>query len=461
MRVGVRFAGVIGGGANVGVRDAGAASVIVGKTGRVAVGVAVDVGANATRINCGASIAPIVIPPHTQPMSKPTPMARMTCWDKRLVNTVEDYSTEKGFRNQRATENPEDFLTHSAGCVRMSNDRSMIFFLVFASAFFAALVLTPPIARLAQRTGALDRPAARRIHDHPIPRFGGATLFLAFWIAVAISLTFPRTDPNEIVRLAGLLVGGLILFAIGAVDDHRELKATPQLIAQFVAASIAVASGVVIEEIPNPFGGSIPFQMWFAVLFTLFWLAGMINTINWLDGVDGLAPGVAVIASGVMFVHTYRLQQFSIALLALALIGAVLGFLIYNFYPARIFMGSAGANVLGFTLGVLSIMGGAKVATVLLVLGIPILDVAWQIYNRLRHGKSPFTADRGHLHHRLLDRGLSQRAIVLLYYGLTAMLGALALVLPSGVYKLIALVIIGIGALLILIRLGEMTARRK
>jgi UDP-N-acetylmuramyl pentapeptide phosphotransferase/UDP-N-acetylglucosamine-1-phosphate transferase len=201
--------------------------------------------------------------------------------------------------------------------------------------------------------------------------------------------------------------------------------------------------------------------MWFAVLFTLFWLAGMINTINWLDGVDGLAPGVAVIASGVMFVHTYRLQQFSIALLALALIGAVLGFLIYNFYPARIFMGSAGANVLGFTLGVLSIMGGAKVATVLLVLGIPILDVAWQIYNRLRHGKSPFTADRGHLHHRLLDRGLSQRAIVLLYYGLTAMLGALALVLPSGVYKLIALVIIGIGALLILIRLGEMTARRK
>lgn len=343
----------------------------------------------------------------------------------------------------------------------MANDSSMIFYLVFASAFFAALVLTPPIARLAHRTGAVDRPAARRIHDHPTPRLGGATLFLAFWLAVAISLTFPRTDPNEMVRLAGLLIGSIILFAVGAYDDHHELKATPQLVTQLIAAGVAVASGVVIEEIPNPLGGSIPFPMWFAVLFTLFWLAGMINTINWLDGVDGLASGVAVIASTVMFVHTYRLQQYSIALLALALIGAVLGFLIYNFYPARIFMGSAGANVLGFTLGVLSIMGGAKVATVLLVLGIPILDVAWQIYNRLRHGKSPFTADRGHLHHRLLDRGLSQRAIVLLYYGLTAMLGALALVLPSGVYKLIALVIIGIGALLILIRLGAMTARRK
>lgn len=337
----------------------------------------------------------------------------------------------------------------------------MIFFLVFASAFFAALVLTPPIARLAHRTGAVDRPAARRIHDRPIPRLGGATLFIAFWIAVGISLTFPRSDPNEMVRLAGLLAGSIILFAIGVWDDHRELKSTPQLIAQFIAASIAVASGVMIGEIPNPFGGALPFETWFAVLFTLFWLAGMINTINWLDGVDGLASGVAVIAGVVMFVHTFRLHQYSIALLALALIGAVLGFLVFNFYPARIFMGSAGANVLGFTLGVLSIMGGAKVATVLLVLGIPILDVAWQIYNRLRHGKSPFTADRGHLHHRLLDLGFSQRTIVILYYTLTALLGLLALVLPSGVYKLIALVVIGIGALLILINIGQQTTDQR
>lgn len=337
----------------------------------------------------------------------------------------------------------------------------MIFFLVFASAFFAALVLTPPITRLAYHTGAVDRPAARRIHDRLVPRLGGVTLFFAFWLAVGFTRDFPRTDPNEIVRLAGLLIGSIILFAIGVYDDHRELKPLPQLMTQVLAASIAVAAGVMIGEIPNPFGGTLLFETWFAVLFTLFWLVGMINTINWLDGVDGLASGVAVIAGAVMFVHTFRLHQYSLALLALALIGAVLGFLIYNFYPARIFMGSAGASVLGFTLGVLSIMGGAKVATVLLVLGIPILDVAWQIYNRLRHGRSPFAADRGHLHHRLLDLGLSQRVIVLLYYGLTALLGALALVLPSGVYKLIALVIIGIGALLILLRLGELTTRRK
>ena len=123
-------------------------------------------------------------------------------------------------------------------------------------------------------------------------------------------------------------------------------------------------------------------------------------------------------------------------------------------------MGSAGANVLGFALGVLAIIGGAKVATVLLVLAVPILDVAWQIYNRVRHGKSPFAADRGHLHHRLLDLGFSQRAIAIMYYGITAILGVLALVLPSGVYKLIALIFIGVGALLILIRLGAQTTQR-
>lgn len=337
----------------------------------------------------------------------------------------------------------------------------MIFFLVFVIAFLVALVLTPLAARLAWRTGGIDQPATRRVHGKPTPRLGGLPLCFAFWGAVGVSLTYPRTDPNELVRLLGLLAGSILLFAIGVLDDHRELKATPQLMAQIIAAGVAVASGVMISEIPNPFGGALPFETWFAVLFTLFWIAGMINTINWLDGIDGLASGVVVIASLVMFVHTFRLHQYSISLLALALIGAVMGFLIFNFFPARIFMGSAGANVLGFTLGVLAIIGGAKVATVLLVLAIPILDVAWQIYSRLRTGKSPFVADRGHLHHRLLDLGLSQRAIVMLYYALTAFLGLLALVLPDGVYKLIALIVIGLGAMLILISIGQQTAHRR
>ena len=330
-----------------------------------------------------------------------------------------------------------------------------IFFLVFVTALVISLGLTPLAARLAVRTGAVDLPAPRRVHDKPMPRFGGLPIFVAFVAAVGVSLVYPRSDPNEMLRLAGLLLGCTLVFAVGAIDDYHELKALPQLITQIIAAGIAVGSGVLILEIPNPFGGLLSFETWFAILFTLFWLVGTMNTVNWLDGIDGLAGGVIVIASAVMFIHTYNLGQHSLALLALALAGTVLGFLLFNFFPARIFLGSAGANVLGFTLGVLSIIGGAKVATALLVLGIPILDVAWQILSRLRAHKSPFAADRGHLHHRLLDLGLSQRTIVILYYTFTAFFGALALILPSGVYKLIALVVIGIGALLVLVKIGH------
>ena len=178
----------------------------------------------------------------------------------------------------------------------------------------------------------------------------------------------------------------------------------------------------------------------------------MMNTVNFLDGLDGLVGGVTLIAGAVLFLHTYKLEQYSLALLPLALIGATLGVLVFNFPPAKIFLG-AGAYILGFALAVLSIIGGAKVATALLALAVPILDVAWQILNRVRAGKSPFAADRGHLHHRLYDMGWSTRAIVLSYYALTALFGALALLLPNPVYKLIALLVIGGGALAVLARL--------
>jgi UDP-GlcNAc:undecaprenyl-phosphate/decaprenyl-phosphate GlcNAc-1-phosphate transferase len=336
----------------------------------------------------------------------------------------------------------------------------MIFFLVFATAFLLMILLTPLAARIALRTGAIDRPAQRRIHSIPIARLGGLSIFVAFLAAIGVSLTYSRTDPFEVTRLAGLVIGVILMFLVGVYDDHREMKSLPQLLAQVSASIVAVASGVLITELPNPLGGVLFFESWFAILFTIFWLVGMVNTINWLDGVDGLASGVIVIAGMVMFVHTFRLQQYSISLLVLALIATALGFWFFNFSPAQIFMGSAGANVLGFALGVIAIIGGAKVATTLLVLLIPILDVAWQILNRLRAGKSPTAADRGHLHHRLLDLGFSQRAIAFLYYGFTAIFGALALVLPSGIYKLMALVVIGFGAVLVLFRLGARTARR-
>ncbi|NIN69517.1 MAG: undecaprenyl/decaprenyl-phosphate alpha-N-acetylglucosaminyl 1-phosphate transferase, partial [Anaerolineae bacterium] len=167
------------------------------------------------------------------------------------------------------------------------------------------------------------------------------------------------------------------------------------------------------------------------------------------------AGGVTVIASLLLFAHSYRLGQYSIALLPLALAGCVLGFLPFNFYPARVFMGTSGSIFLGFALGTLAIIGGAKMATALLVLGIPILDVAWQIINRLRLGRSPFLGDRGHLHHRLLDLGFSQRRVVLLFYLLCATFGALALILGSGLQKLLVLLGMGVVALVMLVLLAR------
>lgn len=327
------------------------------------------------------------------------------------------------------------------------------FAFIFAVALFAALLLTPLSIRLARRLNWLDQPSPRRTHTQPTPRIGGLPLAAAFLAALLFTLSFPRGDEHELPRVLGLILGTALIAVVGLVDDVRELKPVALFAMQFGAAGIAIASGVRITEIPNPLGGAgIFLSEWLGIAFTLFWIVGMMNTLNFLDGLDGLVGGVTCIAGAVLFLHTFRLEQYSLALLPLALIGAALGFLFFNFPPARIFLGS-GAYILGFALAVLSIIGGAKVATALLALAIPILDVAWQILNRLRAGRSPFSGDRGHLHHRLYDMGFSTRAIVLFYYALTALFGALALWLPSPVYKLIALVIIGGGAVALLARL--------
>jgi UDP-GlcNAc:undecaprenyl-phosphate GlcNAc-1-phosphate transferase len=171
----------------------------------------------------------------------------------------------------------------------------------------------------------------------------------------------------------------------------------------------------------------------------------MINTVNWLDGLGGLAAGVGAILCLVLVLHMHRVGQPSVALLPLALLGALLGFLPYNLAPSRVFLGSAGAFFLGYALGCMGLVAGGRVATVLLVMGLPIVDVAWQIFDRVRHHHSPGRADRGHLHFRLLDLGLSERAIVFLYWGFCALFGLLALTVSSRIYKLLALIGIGVG----------------
>jgi UDP-N-acetylmuramyl pentapeptide phosphotransferase/UDP-N-acetylglucosamine-1-phosphate transferase len=208
-------------------------------------------------------------------------------------------------------------------------------------------------------------------------------------------------------------------------------------------ALIAIGFDIIIERATLPIFGFKIFPFWITYPLTVFWVMGMINTVNWLDGLDGLAAGVTAIASLLFAIHAYRLGQTTVALFPLALAAACLGFLPFNFHPARVFMGSSGSMFLGFALASLSILAPAKVATALLVLGIPIIDVAWVVIRRWRQRGDPTLAGRDHLHFRLLDFGLSQRQIVILYYLFCAIFGLLALLVEVRLFKLMALGIMG------------------
>jgi len=249
--------------------------------------------------------------------------------------------------------------------------------------------------------------------------------------------------------LTGVLLGSSLIFAFGLWDDYRQLPPWPQFIAQFGVALIAIAFDIIVERVTLPIFGLTVFPHWITYPLTIFWVMGMINTVNWLDGLDGLATGVATIASLLFAIHAYSLGQTIVALFPLALAAACLGFLPFNFHPARIFMGS-GSMLLGFALASLSILAPAKVATALLVLGIPIVDVAWLIIQRWRQRGNPVKSGRDHLHYRLLDLGLSQRQIVTLYYTFCTAFGLLALVVADRIFKLIALVVMSILTLFLL-----------
>lgn len=333
----------------------------------------------------------------------------------------------------------------------------MIAGIVFALAALATWVATPVVMRVARQWGAVDVPdEGRHRHRLPTAKLGGLALALGFLTALAGSLVLPveRDDPAEITRVLGLLVGLAIVLVVGVYDDRHELRAWPQFLAQLAAAAVVIAFGVRIDSLPMPLG-SLDLPEAFAILFTLFWLMGMMNTVNFLDGLDGLAAGIVAIACAILFVHTQQLGQESVALLPLALLGAIAGFLPFNSFPAKIFLGTSGALFLGLALGTLSIIGGAKVASALLVIGIPVLDTAWQIVRRVRDGRAPYHGDRGHLHFRLIDRGWSQPQVVWMLYGLSALFGGMSLILPSGMQKLAALFSMGLVMVVMLLWLAR------
>lgn len=314
--------------------------------------------------------------------------------------------------------------------------------IAFGVAFFLSLVGTPLMAVLARRLGWVDIPGGRRRHQGVIPRAGGTAPVLAFLVTVSLPWVWPElfppiADPNQPRWWQGLVVGTVLALAGGLWDDARDLPPSLQFLLQLACAAAAIWSTLFIERVNNPFTDEqIVFPWPLVWALTIFWVLGMMNTVNWLDGVDGLAASVAAIFSVVLAVHLVQRGLHSVAVWPLALLGAVLGFLPYNWPPARVFLGSAGAYGIGFIMAALGIAGGAKVATVLLVLGLPIADVAWQIARRWREGRSVFVGDRGHLHHRLIDQGWSAPRVVALYVAWSAAMGALALVISSRLLKL-------------------------
>ena len=324
------------------------------------------------------------------------------------------------------------------------------FVVVLGVSFVLALLLSRASIWLGARWSLVDRPRDRHQHARTVSKFGGLALWGAFTAAVIVAqfLAVPRLDPMEIVRVSGLVIGGVFCFLFGLLDDRYEFGAFPQYLAQLAAAAIAVVFQIFIEYVNNPFTDTQtdPWPFVVTVFITVFWMGLMMNAVNFMDGVDGLAAGVACIAAVVLFINgAFRLDppQHSVSLLPLALIGATLGFLPFNVAPARVFMGSSGSMFLGYTVGALAIIGGAKMATILLVMGLPLLDLAWVAAGRLRAGRSPFEGDRTHLHHRLLDLGLTQRQITLGYWAFSAAFGVLALVTASRMFKLIALLAMG------------------
>lgn len=317
--------------------------------------------------------------------------------------------------------------------------------LTIGVAFVVAFGTTPIVKAFAQRVGAMDNPGEeRRIHTHPIPRMGGMAIFLGFLLSVVLFADIAKP-------VQGILIGCVIIVAAGVLDDIISLRWWIKLAAQLVAAVIAVAHGVMIEGIMNPnvFAAENTLLIgYLSIPVTIIWIVGVTNAVNLIDGLDGLACGVSAISSVTMLTVALMVAEPNIAVLLAALAGGCLGFIPYNLNPAKIFMGDTGALLLGYVLATVSILGLFKFYAVMtflvpvMALALPLFDTAFAIVRRVLKGQSPMTPDRGHLHHRLIDHGLSQKQAVAVLYSISAMMGLTAVVIcTTGKLRLILLAV--------------------
>ncbi len=310
---------------------------------------------------------------------------------------------------------------------------------------------TPLVKVLSVKVGAVDVPKdGRRMHDHPIPRMGGLAIFFGFIVAM---LLFVHLDAAK----KGMLLGAVIVVVLGILDDKYALPAKPKFLVQIGAALIAVLSGNRIEVLSNPniFSENPVWELGvLSIPITVIWIVAITNAVNLIDGLDGLACGVSTISAATMLVIALIVSEQDVALMMAALAGACIGFLPYNFNPAKIFMGDTGATFLGFIMATVSVNGMFKQYAIIsfvvpfLMLGLPIFDVCFAVVRRVSHGQSPMAPDRGHVHHRLIDMGFSQKQAVGVLYVISAILGLSAVVLTAtnAVKAMVFLVAMGAAA---------------
>ena len=315
--------------------------------------------------------------------------------------------------------------------------------IAFLVSMTVVLWTIPDVKTLGLKLGIVDRPNARKIHKNPVVRVGGVSIFAGTIAALTIVWLlggFSSLPAHKVQEIWVVIVGSILFFGIGFADDLFNLTPISRLLMQLIVATGCWYMGVRIDFVSFPVYSLIKIY-WLSLPVTVVWLVGMANAINWIDGVDGLAAGVSGIAAFVMLVVTLFMNQPAAALIAAGLAGGALGFLRYNFNPAQIFMGDGGAYFMGFTLAAVGVVGLVKTTAITavvlpyLILAVPIIDMSAVIFSRIWKGKSPFIADKSHLHHWLLKSGISQRQTVLFIYSLTVWVGSLALGfsnIPSG-----------------------------
>ncbi len=330
-----------------------------------------------------------------------------------------------------------------AGKIMIDNSLTLTALFAFVVALAVSFAATPAVKICAKHFGAVDVPKDnRRMHKVPIPRMGGLAIFLGF---ITSAMLFGHLDK----QMNAILLGAVLIVILGIIDDKMALPPSVKFVGQIAAALIPVLSGVAIERFTNPFAGGSYFSLGiFSIPVTIIWIVGLTNAVNFIDGLDGLAVGVSSIASITMFTIAVLVSETYVAIVMAALAGACIGFMPYNMNPAKIFMGDTGSMFLGYILATMSIQGLFKFYAVIsfavpfILLGLPIFDTAFAIVRRLLKGQSPLQADRGHVHHRLIDMGFDQKQSVAILYVLSAVLGLSAVLLTtSGEVKIIILAV--------------------